>query len=146
MYNILRYLIVFTFLFFISFKTFSHGGATGIVKERMDNFQMSKSIMREINKSLNIKDFKNIENGAKKLQAWGEKMGTFFPEGSNIKPSEAREDIWLEPDLFKKAINNFTEASKKLAFISKENDLENSISAFRELANTCKGCHKQFRN
>ena len=30
-------------------------------------------------------------------------MNKFFPKGSNVSPSEA-EEIWLEPDLFKKAI------------------------------------------
>ena len=139
--------ILFTifFAFFISISL-AHEGATGIIKERMDKFQESKSIMRQINKSFANKDFTFVETGASKLQKWGLDMNNFFPEGSNKKPSEAREEIWLEPDLFKRAIENFTKASANLLKISKEKNLEKTIQAFREVANTCKGCHKKFRN
>ena len=138
--------IITLYLIIHSTTSFSHEGATGIIKERMDKFQESKSIMRQINKSFANKDFTIVETGASKLQKWGLDMNNFFPEGSNKKPSEAREEIWLEPDLFKLAIENFTKASGNLLKISREKDLEKTIQAFREVANTCKGCHKKFRN
>ena len=145
--NINKYHILIITLF-VCFTTFSfaHEGATGIIKERMDKFKESKAIMREINKSFANKDFKKIQNGAIKLNKWGLEMGNFFPEGSNTFPSEANENIWLEPDQFKLAIDNFAKASKSLLKISQDKDLDKTIQAFRTVAGTCKGCHKKFRN
>ncbi len=140
------YILIITFLFSFTTISFSHDGATGIVKDRMEKFKASKSIMRQINKSFDNKDFSTIKKGASKLKKWGLEMENYFPEGSNIKPSEANEKIWLEPKSFKIAINKFTEASIKLLKVADEQNLENTITAFRKVAGTCKGCHKQFRN
>ena len=140
------YILIITFLFSFTTISFSHDGATGIVKERMEKFKASKSIMRQINKSFDNKDFSTIKKGASKLKKWGLEMENYFPEGSNIKPSEANEKIWLEPESFKIAINKFTEASIEHLKVTEDQNLENTIAAFRKVAGTCKGCHKQFRN
>ena len=73
-------------------------------------------------------------------------MSQYFPEGSNSPPSEASSDIWNDPEGFKKAINNFQLASLELITQSKTNDIDQTISSFRSLAGTCKGCHQKFRN
>ena len=140
------YILIITFLLSFTTISFSHDGATGIVKDRMEKFKASKSIMRQINKSFDNKDFSTIKKGASKLKKWGLEMENYFPEGSAIKPSEANEKIWLEPESFKIAINKFTEASIELLKVANDQNLENTIAAFRKVAGTCKGCHKQFRN
>ena len=140
------YILIITFLFSFTTISFSHEGATGIVKERMEKFKASKSIMRQINKSFDNKDFSIIKKGASKLKKWGLEMENYFPEGSDIKPSEANERIWLEPESFKIAIDKFTQSSIELLKVADEQDLDKTIAAFRKLASTCKGCHKQFRN
>ena len=146
MQKFIFYILIITFLSSLTTISFSHDGATGIVKERMEKFKASKSIMRQINKSFDNKDFSTIKKGASKLKKWGLEMENYFPEGSDIKPSEANEKIWLEPESFKIAINKFTEASIKLLKVANDQNLENTIAAFRKVAGTCKGCHKQFRN
>ena len=73
-------------------------------------------------------------------------MENYFPEGSDFDPSKANKKIWLEPEAFKIAIEKFTNASVELIKISDENNLDKTIAAFRAVADTCKGCHKQFRN
>ena len=137
---------IITFLIIDTTISFAHDGAKGIIKERMDKFQTSKTIMRQINKSFGNEDFKNIQNGAAQLERWGNEMDKYFPEGSNTKPSEAKEEIWLEPEMFKLAIDNFTKASSNLLKISQSKNLDKTIEAFRDVADTCKGCHKKFRN
>ena len=141
----LQFLII-TFLISCSTIIFAHDGATGIVKERMDKFKLSKSIMRTINKSFEKEDFNQIKKGAAQLKKWGLEMENYFPAGSDIKPSEANEKIWLEPESFKNAINKFTQASIELLKVANEQNLDGTIAAFRKVAGTCKGCHKQFRN
>ena len=121
-------------------------GAQGVVKERMDKFKISKKMMQTIHKSIQNEDFGTIEKSATTLYNWSKEMIKYFPEGSDGAPSEASADIWLDPEGFKKAVNNFELASLKLINNSKEKDFDNSVDAFRSLAGTCKGCHQKFRN
>ena len=118
----------------------------GVVKERMDNFKMSKKMMQTIHKSIQNEDFVTIEKSATTLYNWSKEMIKYFPEGSDVPPSEASTDIWLDPEGFKKAVNNFELASLKLINNSKEKDFDNTVDSFRSLAGTCKGCHQKFRN
>ena len=121
-------------------------GAKGVVKERMDKFKMSKKMMQTIHKSIQNEDFGTIEKSATTLYNWSKEMIKYFPEGSDGAPSEASADIWLDPDGFKKAVNNFELASLKLINNSKEKDFDKTVDSFRSLAGTCKGCHQKFRN
>ena len=118
----------------------------GVVKERMDNFKMSKKMMQTIHKSIQNEDFVTIEKSATTLHNWSKEMIKYFPEGSDGAPSEASANIWLDPDGFKKAVNNFELASLKLVNNSKEKDFDKTVDSFRSLAGTCKGCHQKFRN
>ena len=118
----------------------------GVVKERMDKFKMSKKMMQTIHKSIQNEDFGTIEKSATTLYNWSKEMIKYFPEGSDGAPSEASADIWLDPDGFKKAVNNFELASLKLINNSKEKDFDKTVDSFRSLAGTCKGCHQKFRN
>ena len=121
-------------------------GAQGVVKERIDKFKISKKMMQTIHKSIQNEDFETIENSATTLYNWSKEMIKYFPEGSDGAPSEASADIWLDPDGFKKAVNNFELASLKLINKSKEKDFDKTVDSFRSLAGTCKGCHQKFRN
>ena len=120
--------------------------AKGVVKERMNNFKMSKKMMQTIHKSIQNEDFVKIEKSATTLHNWSKEMIKYFPEGSDGAPSEASANIWLDPDGFKKAVNNFELASLKLINNSKEKDFDKTVDSFRSLAGTCKGCHQKFRN
>ncbi len=143
-------------IFYISFLLISsivsitpllaNEGAQGVVKERMDKFKISKKMMQTIHKSIQNEDFETIENSATTLYNWSKEMIKYFPEGSDGAPSEASADIWLDPDGFKKAVNNFELASLKLINNSKEKDFDKTVDSFRSLAGTCKGCHQKFRN
>ena len=120
--------------------------AKGVVKERMNNFKMSKKMMQTIHKSIQNEDFVTIEKSATTLHNWSKEMIKYFPEGSDGAPSEASADIWLDPDGFKNAVSNFKLASLKLINNSKEKDFDKTVDSFRSLAGTCKGCHQKFRN
>ena len=121
-------------------------GAQGVVKERMDKFKISKKMMQTIHKSIQSEDFETIEKSATTLYNWSKEMIKYFPEGSDGAPSEASADIWLDPEGFKKAVNNFELASLKLINNSKEKDFDKTVDSFRSLAGTCKACHQKFRN
>ena len=138
-------------LFLISFPFFSCSQEryTGIIKERMNKFQESKNLMRTINKSLSDNNFDVITQSAEKLNQWANEMHEFFPKGSEASTSnksQASDNIWSDPEGFKKAIKTFEKASAKLIKISKNKNIDDTVSSFREVAASCKGCHQKFRN
>jgi cytochrome c556 len=141
----------FLILFLISFPFFSYSndGATGIIKERMNKFQESKNLMRTINKSLSDNNFDVITQSAEKLNKWANEMHGYFPKGSEASTSnksQASDNIWSDPEGFKKAVKKFEITSAKLIKISQNKNIDDTVSSFREVAASCKGCHKQFRN
>ena len=138
-------LILLINIFFIN-ALYAYDGAKDIVKERMDKFKTSKTLMQKINKGIQNQDFNVIENSADQLLIWSKEMIKYFPEGSDGMPSEASINIWKDPDGFKTAINNFQNASLNLITKSQTKNMEQTVNAFRDLAETCKGCHKKYRN
>ena len=145
--KLISFINTFSFIILLSTaNTFAHEGAKGIIKERMDKFKESKQLMKKINVGLQNNNFKVIEESAQMLVLWSKEMHKFFPEGSDVSPSEASSDIWLNPEGFSQAIKNFELASLELINQSNTNDRDKTINAFRNLAGTCKGCHQKFRN
>ena len=127
----------------------AHEGATGVVKERMNKFQESKNLMRTINKSLSDNNFDVITQSAEKLNKWANEMHEYFPKGSEANTSnksQASDNIWSDPEGFKKVVKKFEITSAKLIKISQNKNIDDTVSSFREVAASCKGCHKQFRN
>lgn len=62
-------------------------------------------------------------------------------EGGN-----ARDEIWLDPEGFKKAQDNFLASLKPLTAAADEGDLAKLRAAFAKTGATCKACHDAFRN
>ena len=142
--NYISFLLIHSFVFIT--PLLAHEGATGVIKERMDKFKMSKKMMKTIHRSIQNEDFETIGKSGITLLKWSKEMINYFPEGSEVAPSEASGDIWLDPEGFKKAVNKFELASQKLVDNSKEKNFDKTVVAFRGLARTCKGCHQKFRN
>ena len=140
-FNLILFLNIFSFT-----QLYAHEGAKGIIKERMDKFKMSKNLMKKINKGLQNDNFIIIGKSAQTLLDWSKEMSNYFPEGSDTPPSEASSDIWLDPEGFKIAIKNFELASLELITQSQSENFDMTVNSFRNLAQTCKGCHQKFRN
>ena len=76
-------------------------------------------------------------------------MHKYFPKGSEASTSnksEASDNIWSDPEGFKQAIKKFGISSAKLIKISQNKNIDDTVSSFREVAGSCKGCHQKFRN
>ena len=142
--NYISFLLIHSFVFIT--PLLAHEGATGVIKERMDKFKMSKRMMQTIHRSIQNEDFETIGKSGITLLKWSKEMISYFPKGSDVAPFEASGDIWLDPEGFKKAVNNFELASLKIVDNSKEKNFDKTVVAFRGLARTCKGCHQKFRN
>ena len=68
---------------FLATATYAHDGATGIVKERMDAFSEARGQMKQIRGAIGGSEFDAITEISAKMQIWADKMGNYFPEGSD---------------------------------------------------------------
>ena len=137
-------------MLFIASITFSsslwaHSGATGIVKERMDNFKESKASMKSLKKAVRKNDFDTVAQEAKAINQWARKLTTYFPEGSNQHPSEALTLIWQEFDQFEIRAETQIKASEQLQKAGLRNDAAGAAKAYSDLAKSCKACHNDYR-
>lgn len=141
----LHHKLLFISLLSIPTTALAHTGATGIVKERMDHFKESKASIKVLKQALKEQDFKTITKEATAINLWARKLTTLFPEGSNAHPSEALDLIWQEFDRFEEKAKEQITASRKLINAGNDENEKASISAFKELATTCKSCHNKYR-
>ena len=97
----------------------AHGGATGIVKERMELMKDMKTSMKsltEIFKGQVAYDAHRVRDAALALQnTAGKKLIMLFPEGSLHKPSEAKAEIWQDWDRFESLADRLEQYSAALS-------------------------------
>ena len=123
----------------------AHKGASGIVKERMDRFKASEKATKRIKQALSRGDTAMVVAEATFLLSWAREMESFFPENSNQPPSEAKDEIWLQWDDFVGAIHSFDRAAQALVENVATQDSRTVSEAFKEMTQSCKSCHQQFR-
>lgn len=69
-----------------------------------------------------------------------------FPEGSAIGDSEALPAIWEDPEEFAAAIDEAQKATEAFRKVVAEGGDRAAIgSAFRDVGDSCRGCHDRFR-
>ena len=82
----------------------AHGGATGIVKERMDGMvAMQKAVkaITPIMRGQRTYDAEAVRSSAAAVEMHsGEAMTKLFPEGTGGKPSEAKDEVWSDWEEF----------------------------------------------
>jgi cytochrome c556 len=69
-----------------------------------------------------------------------------FVEGSDKGDTNARPEVWSQPDKFKAAAQKLQDAAVKLAAVAaKATKADDLKPAFGAAAETCKSCHDDFR-
>ena len=69
-----------------------------------------------------------------------------FIDGSDKGDTSAKPEVWSQPDKFKAAAARFQDALVKLdAATAKAVKADDLKAAFSATADTCKGCHEDFR-
>ena len=130
----------------LSVAAFAHKGATGIVKERMDNFKASQVALKQILAASKRNDFEAIVPLANQIKNWAEIMPTKFPSGSDGPPSEAAPAIWTDFEGFKSAAKENFEAARSLEVTALNGEAKATAKAIQQLAGTCKACHQSYRS
>ena len=85
-------------LVLMTVAAFAHGGASGVVKQRMDAMSDMSKVMKTMATMMRGEsplDAGTIKTSARTILGHsGEALTKLFPENSNEKPSEALDDIW----------------------------------------------------
>lgn len=72
----------------------------------------------------------------------------WFPAGTGPESgfeTEAKAEIWTDPEGFKQAQNAFAAVMPKFVDLAYDNDIEGLRAYYREVGLTCKGCHDKYR-
>ena len=69
----------------------------------------------------------------------------FGPGTDKVPASRAKAEIWTEQAKFKEHNEKLVGETSKLLAAAKTNNLDNLKVAFGSTANTCKGCHDNYR-
>lgn len=107
-------------------SAFAHGGATGVVKQRMEAMGAIKDAMKVLTPMMQGKtayDANLVNQQAEVIgKHAGEALTSLFPEGSLDKPTEARPEIWKDWADFKDLAEQLHIYSEGLA-LAAENGL-----------------------
>ena len=139
--------LIFSFVSGVTVSGLSHAheGATGIVKERMDNFKKSQNNLKSIRRLIRDGETEAIVPLAEEIRAWAARIPEYFPEGSGGAPSEAADTIWEDFEGFRDAARRHEDAAEALVKLARNGDISRLNQAFGEVAGTCKACHQRFR-
>lgn len=70
-----------------------------------------------------------------------------FPQGSSEGKTKAKPEIWSRPDEFKKLMDDFILKAENAVNQGKKSTKDKEyLAAIKELTETCKGCHKKFKD
>ena len=131
---------------------FSHSGATGVVKERMDAMKamgdQSKMVANMIKGKAEFNQAAVVA-AADVFLAQGKRMAELFPDtelSRHGSKTEALPSVWAEWGTFNQQIEEFIKLSVSLKHVSLSAGEAGEIKkAFLEAGRSCSGCHKRYR-
>lgn len=124
-------LIAISLSMFTAMGAKAHGGATGVVKERMMMMESLGKSLKELKDMMRGKttyEPERVREIARKMSDHGgDTMTKLFPKDSLDKPSEALPSIWKQWDKFKASANQLTAYANALEK-SAENERGGAVS------------------
>lgn len=126
----------------------AHGGATGVVKERMELMKSMGDRMKSMGDMVKGKvafDAASIAVTAREIQQAAPEITHLFPEGSSHKPSEALPSIWEERGRFDELTEKMIQEAGKLSDVATAGDRRSILIQFTKLGKTCSSCHTDYR-
>jgi len=91
-------------------------------------------------------DFKGqLGDHAKALQATTKDIPSLFPKDSDFGETKALDAVWQKNADFQKLAKDTQQKAGALAKAVAANDSKNYGARFKDVADSCKACHKDFR-
>ena len=124
----------------------AHEGATGIVKQRMDEMEpIGRAVKRIIDRLKSERALAEIAREAEEIRAAAARMPSLFPPGSRDGHSEATPAVWERWPEFVAAARALEGAAEKLAVTARSGPDAAIAEQFRATTRACSGCHDVFR-
>jgi cytochrome c556 len=86
-----------------------------------------------------------LDDHARGVQAGTKNIPALFPKGSDFGETEALESVWKDTAGFKKRADDTSKKADALAKAVAGGDRKAIEARFKELSDSCKACHKDFR-
>ena len=86
-----------------------------------------------------------IQVSAREIRKVATDQYSYFPAGSTGGKSKALPTVWSKPALFKQRQDAFKAQADSFYAVTRSGDMAKIRTASAELGQTCKACHKQFR-
>lgn len=130
---------------------YAHGGASGIVKERMDAMGAMGKAMKSVGemfKGQKNYDADAIAAAAGSIARHARDIPGFFPDSDasrHGKATEALPAIWEQKDRFDALSADMLRESQSLASAAQDQDKRAVRLQFARTAKVCSACHTAFR-
>lgn len=83
---------------------------------------------------------------AEKLAQTANAPWQHFPAGSNGRGSDAAEEVWTKPQAFQASVQQFNEAAAALNRAAQSRNYAAVKTAFGQVGQSCKSCHRDFKD
>ena len=126
----------------------AHGGAEGVVKERMDLMKSLGASMKTLKDQVmgsGEADRTAVAREAAAIATHAEGITSKFPKGSLEGPSEAKPEIWTRWADFEAAAEDLATAARQLEMTAEAGDGPALKASFGAVAKSCGSCHQEFR-
>jgi len=123
----------------------AHEGATGVLKQRMDGMESMSRAMKAIRQHMQVRNFAAIQTEAIRIRELASSMPSWFPPGSDAKPSEVLPTVWQRWSDFQARATRLEQESTNLASLAFSGESKGISDQFRIVGKTCASCHEMFR-
>lgn len=91
-------------------------------------------------------DFNNqLADHVKALESTTKEIVSLFPKGTDVGKTKALKEVWSKNDDFRKRAKDAEDKAAALAQAVAAGDTQSYGKHFKDLAEACKACHKDFR-
>lgn len=92
-------------------------------------------------------DFReNLEKHARILAEFTRDIPALFPEGTDVGDHDAREAVWTDRETFENRAADTQEAAEAFYAVVRDGGSDQEIvAAFRDMGQSCRACHDDFR-
>ena len=109
-------------------------------KEILKSFEPMGLQLR--NQRYDEKQFLVLANNLNKAK---EVPWSHFAPDTNYPPSKAKAAVWSEPEKFETSRQSFFKAAEALVMAAESRNVKQITSAYETLHDTCRTCHKSFK-
>jgi cytochrome c556 len=149
MLNRFSNLLIWSVTLFLASNSMGSLSVEEAVQKRIKMFKSSQANIKELSKFILSGDISESSYLVDFHVKWSGEMLLLFPAGSEASTSngsDASSDIWRDTTGFKKQVAQYNLSSTALREALKSRDILEINETFEGLVESCKSCHKQFRN